>query len=188
MMKPNNRIERRARAHGRRRSIELGLEQCEERFLLSISVTTVQDNGSNSNPTPGSLRAAIIQANNTPNSTIDFAFSSGTSPFVINVNTNPLPSIVQPTTIDGTTDPVVEINGLGQTFDGLTLANGSGGSAITGLTVSNFKGAGIHVQSSGDTIKNDILGGARPERMSSASWSTMPRARRSAGRRRAPGT
>ena len=189
MMKPNNRMGRRARARGRRRSIELGLEQCEDRFLLStILVTTVQDDGNNDAPTPGSLRAAIIQANATPNSTIDFKFSSGSSPFVIDVSTIPLPSIVQPTTIDGTTDPVVEIDGLGQTFDGLTLANGSAGSVITGLTISNFKGSAIHVQSSGDTITNDILGGTRPERTSSASWSTMPRTRRSAVRRRAPPT
>ncbi len=68
------------------------------------------------------------------------------------MNTNPLPTIVKPTTIDGTTDPIVQINGGGQAFDGLTLGGGSGGSTIEGLEIVNFGGNGIVIQSQGNLI------------------------------------
>ena len=61
-------------------------------------------------------------------------------------------------TIDGTTQAGVVIDGDALTQDGLVLAAGSGGSTIEGLTIRNFAGAGIRVQSSGDHIQGDVLG------------------------------
>ncbi len=104
----------------------------------------------------GSLRAAIVNANLSTGQTITFAIP-GTAPFVINLSSG-LPAIVVPTTIDGTTEAGVQINGQGQSFDGLTLGSGSSGSKITGLDIVNFNGAGIRVESSGDTIVNNLIG------------------------------
>ncbi len=69
-----------------------------------------------------------------------------------------LPTISVPVTIDGTTEPGVEIDGGDQAFDGLILGAGSGGSVITGLTIANFNGAGIHIESSNDSITDNQVG------------------------------
>ena len=138
---------------------KLGVELFEERLLLSqIPVTNTNDNGVNS------LRAAIVAANAAPGSTIVFQIP-GTSPFVINVSSGALPSLTAQTTIDGTTEStflgsaaVIEINGGGNPFDGLTLGTTSGGSSILGLDIANFNGAGIRVESAGDTVTDNLIG------------------------------
>jgi parallel beta-helix repeat protein len=109
----------------------------------------------------GSLRVAILDANSSPPSsgTDPITFSlPGVSPFVI-ILTAALPTIGVPVTIDGTTaSGVVQVNGGGQSFDGLVLGSGSGGSTIKGLNVSNFNGAGIRIESAGDTIADNLIG------------------------------
>jgi len=121
-------------------------------------VTNTNDSG------PGSLRAVIGYANANPNATVVFNIP-GTSPFVIDVTSGVLPTISARTTIDGTTESlflgqpaVVQINGGGHAFDGLTLGTGSGDSTVKGLQIVDFAGAGIHVESSGDTVVDNLIG------------------------------
>src|SRR5208283_4730932 len=123
-----------------------------------FQVTNTTDNVPGSEV--GSLRQAILDANNSPPSsgTDDITFAiAGSAPFVIRP-TAVLPAIAVPVTINGATEPGVQINGGGQAFDGLILGAGSGGSTITGLNIANFHGSGIDVQSNGNTITADLIG------------------------------
>ena len=103
----------------------------------------------------GSLRQAIIDANTDPGTPITFYIATG--PFVISP-TSSLPTITVPVTINGKTQPGVEISGGGQSFNGLTLGAGSNGSTIEGLDIADFAGAGISIQSSNDVISGNFLG------------------------------
>ncbi|HKI16902.1 MAG TPA: right-handed parallel beta-helix repeat-containing protein, partial [Isosphaeraceae bacterium] len=139
----------------------------------SFVVTTVQDNGDDTNPTVGSLRQAIKDANSNPGlDTITFAIPSG--PLSINLTAS-LPAIKDTVVIDGMTqagfDPTnpatfVTIDGGGLVADGLTLSPGSGGSAIgggsaiEGLDLTGFTDAAILVQSSNNTIGGTTPGAA----------------------------
>src|SRR6267142_7127566 len=69
----------------------------------TFTVTTNADNGDNVNPTPGSLREAIILANTTPG-TDTIAFSIGSGPQTIKP-VAALPNISDPIIIDGTSQP-----------------------------------------------------------------------------------
>src|SRR5262249_28487303 len=76
-----------------------------------------------------------------------------------------LPTITIPMIIDGTTESsflhkpaVVEINGGGLSFDGLTLVSKSSGSQIIGLDLANFKGNAINVQTDGNLITGNMIG------------------------------
>ncbi|MDX6382621.1 MAG: hypothetical protein QOK48_194, partial [Blastocatellia bacterium] len=69
----------------------------------TFNVTTAADNGDNVNPTPGSLRAAILSANSTPGAdTISFAIGSGLQTIQPSAQ---LPTISDAVVIDGTTQP-----------------------------------------------------------------------------------
>ena len=120
-----------------------------------------------------SLREAITAANNTANGPsgadrIEFGIA-GTGVHTIGLSVA-LPSITDAVVIDATTDdsfaananrPAVELNGNGNTFDGLVLAPGSDGSTIRGLSVFNFGSGshvGIRVQSAGDTLEGNYVG------------------------------
>jgi hypothetical protein len=131
-------------------------------------VTNTEDYAANGTPIFGSLRYAISQATSS-NPDITFAIASGTSPFVIAL-VAPI-DINVPVTIDGTTQngytpnlPVIEVSGkqngqVTDTSDGLVLAAGSGGSTIEGLIIAQFTGgAGIHIETDGNTIINDYIG------------------------------
>ena len=121
-------------------------------------VTNTTDNQPGSEV--GSLRQVILDANDTPptSGTDPITFNiPGVAPFVISP-VAVLPTIIVPITVDGTTEPGVQLNGSGQSFDGLILGAGSGGSTITGLNIVNFAGAGIHVESPGDTITANLIG------------------------------
>jgi hypothetical protein len=103
--------------------------------------------------------ATAIPAGNTVTATNNITFAIGTGSLVINVSaTAALPTITVPVTIDGTTEPGVVINGGHHPYDGLTLAVGSGTSAIEGLTILDFGGNGIVIQSSNDTIGGTAAG------------------------------
>ncbi len=159
-----NKTARRLRTRDGKRTISLGVELVENRMLLAnvIPVKTTVDNGNNTTPTADSLRAAIVAANETPDSTIVFQITSGASPFVINVTSTALLPITAETTIDATTNlglpAVIQINGGGQAFDGLTLGAKSDHSTITGLNIADFGGAGIRVESANDTITDNLIG------------------------------
>ncbi len=139
----------------------------------SFVVTTTADNGSNSAPTTGSLRAAIINADAVGGSRVTFDIPTSDPGYSVATNSwtiappTPLPAVTAATTIDGTTQPgfststfapVIQIDGGGQTGDGLTLAAGSDGSVIKGLDISNFAGAGISAGSGNNAIQGDYLG------------------------------
>jgi hypothetical protein len=138
-------------------------------------VTTTADSGENTNPTFGSLRAAILSGNaNAGSDTISFnvpqtdpGFNHATGFWTIQPPAS-LPTITDTVLLDATTQPgylgspVVQINGNGLAGDGLVLGAGGGtnssNSRIRGLSVFAFGGAGIHVQTSGAVIQSDILG------------------------------
>ncbi len=155
--------------------------------LSALSVTTTADNGNNTDPTIGSLRAAILAANKTSGVTIEFDIpitdpgynaSAGTWTIPTNVDP-PLPPITSPVVIDGTTQPgyyahaalnpsdpppVILIDGAGLVGNGLTLDSTSSGSVIQGLAIYDFNsgsgvaGAGIYVLSNDNTLAADWLG------------------------------
>ena len=106
---------------------------------------------------PGSLAQAIINANLAPGNTIRFAIPGG--PLVISPTLAfPLPTVTDGVTIDGTTEPGIIIDGGGLSQDGFVLGAGSDGSTIKGLTIQNFGKAGIHIQSTNDTIAGLMVG------------------------------
>jgi len=143
------------------------VEQVESRLLLAV-FTVAQSTDDGSGTTQGSLSWAIDRVNSDPNpqsDTIDFGFG-GTAPFTISL-TGALPPLTHPAYIDGQSQPgysgapLIQIQGSGNTsgWDGLTLASGSGGSAVTGLCISGFgSGAGIYIESNGNLIQGDYLG------------------------------
>ncbi len=120
-------------------------------------VTNTSDSGA------GSLRQAILNANeNIGPDAITFAIS-GTAPFTIALAT-PLPTISGTLVLDATTQsgfagtPIIRIDGGGQSANGLTLGSGSDGSIIRGLNIVNFAGAGIVLKSSGDLLGGNNIG------------------------------
>ncbi len=147
-------------------SVPLG-EALEERLLLSgpdggapgttFTVTTTADSG------PGSLRQAILDADGNPG--LDrIAFAIGTGPQTIRPS-SPLPVIVDPVLLDARTQPgfsgspSIEIRGdaAGSGADGLQVR--SGGSAVLGISIDGFDGAGIELDAGGqDLIQGDRIG------------------------------
>ncbi len=124
----------------------------------AFAVTNTSDNVQGS--FVGSLRLAILDANNSPpgSGTDDITFAiAGGGAFTISP-TAVLPTIVVPVTIDGTTEAGGQINGGLQSFNGLTLGTDSDGSTIEGLTIVDFGGNGIAVQSSNNTIGGTATG------------------------------
>jgi len=112
------------------------------------------DNGDNNNPTAGSLRAAIIAANNHPGSTINFNAS-----YDVKLAAQ-LPDITaNGTTIDGSA-------GFGQTaqIDGQNAGNIAGltldgnNCTVTGLGIVRCEAAGILVQGAGDVVSYCDIG------------------------------
>jgi len=127
----------------------------ERRELLSTFVVTNTSDGPS--PSPFSLRWAILQVN------------AATGPGAIQFNipgggvqsiqlTSPLPPIVNPVVIDGTTEPEHQNSPLIQ-LDGSQLASGSDGlvisggdSTVEGLAIVSFPGSAIVVNSLGGNV------------------------------------
>ena len=136
----------------------------------TFHVTTTADNNNNSSPTVGSLRKAIIDANNNPGTdTIDFNIT-GSGVHIITL-TAALPVISDPVVIDGYTQPgsvqnslannnnaqlTIQINSTGTVLDGLVISAGSStvkGLIITGFAKPNsFGGTGITLNSKGGNV------------------------------------
>nr|MBA2524367.1 hypothetical protein [Pyrinomonadaceae bacterium] len=131
----------------------------------------------NTNATgPGSLQFAILDSNETPGAD-NIVFNIPTGPFVINI-TAALPTITDPVTIDGTTQPgfsgtpIVQLNGslAGKGPNGFVLS--AGNSVVRGLGISGFDfnpnqfdpvtqdggGAGVSVRSNNNLIEGNSLG------------------------------
>jgi Calx-beta domain/Domain of unknown function (DUF4214) len=143
----------------------------------TFQVTTIADNNNNASPTAGSLRKAIIDANNNPGQdTIDFNIpGSGVHKITVTVA---LPVISDPVVIDGYTQPgavqnslanndnaqlMIEIASTGAVIDGIVISAGSStvrGLLITGFAKPNsFGGTGITLKSKGgNMIAGNFIG------------------------------
>jgi hypothetical protein len=131
----------------------------------TFTVTTTADNGNNVAPTTGSLRKAIIDANNNPELD-NIAFNILGVGVVTITPPAPLPDIIGPVVIDGTTQPGfsgaprIELNGInaGISAHGLTLNTGSSGSTIKGLIFNRFDGYGIIIFSNSNLVQGNYVG------------------------------
>ncbi len=117
-------------------------------------VTNNQDSG------PGSLRQAILDADaaavkGAP-STITVA--AGVASLTIDPQ-SPLPGIMGVVMVDGRGLITVDNTLAGARANGLVLQPGSGGSEITGMTIIGAKWAAILVDSPGDLIQGNTIGG-----------------------------
>src|SRR4051794_40493963 len=159
-----------ARRRAARRS-RPSLEAMESRQLLTtiaFPVTTVGDNGDNASPLAGSLRAAIIRADNVgPGNTaeIDFALPGGGPQTISPVA--PLPTITSPTFLNGTSEagysgtPLIQIDGsqAGAGAVGLTITSQGNGSQVSGLEVNAFSGGGVLLNGASNvTLDHDWVG------------------------------
>jgi CSLREA domain-containing protein len=143
--------------------------------IFNVNTTT---DGADTNPgngtcrsAPGicSLRAAIEEANATPNGATPDVIVFNGIPIVgglaiIAVTSTPLPAITEPTIVDatGAAGEVVldgsSLVGVGLTYSGLVLSAGSDGSTIRRLTVGNFPGNGIYVTSDDNILVKNSIG------------------------------
>ena len=125
----------------------------------TYTVTTTNDSGT------GSLREAISFANTNPGPDIINFQIAGTPPFTIKP-ASALPSISNPLTMDGSTQPgyanspLVELNGAvaGAATAGLQFNSGSGASSIIGLAINRFGAEGLRLISASNTIQGCFIG------------------------------
>jgi uncharacterized repeat protein (TIGR01451 family) len=132
------------------------------------NIFTVTNNGDNGGVNPpagagtGTLRQAIIDANATAAlDTIQFNIGSG--PVTIVASGVPLPTIIAPVTIDGTTQPgfagtpIVQLSAISVGGNGLNIQTNN--TTVTGLVISNFGGFGISISgNSGNIIDGNYIG------------------------------
>ena len=135
------------------------VEPLEGRQMLStLYVTTAGDNGSNTNPLAGSLRAEILAADSAAAyTTIDFQIS-GSGLHEIELQT-PLPAITKPVNLNGlsqsgstATSPLIQVDGAnaGSVSVGLDIQNSASGTAtnpsqVSGLEITDFSAGGVNV-------------------------------------------
>jgi len=144
--------------------MKIGGGAAEDGLALSCSTTVrnTDDSGTQS------LRSAIACSNVTPGvQTIDFDIP-GAGPHTISP-LSPLPSVMDPAIIDGTTEPdfagspVVQLDGssagTGLSVNGLTITAGGAGSTVRGLAINRFDRDGIQIDGGGNnTIEGNRIG------------------------------
>ncbi len=117
----------------------------------TFTVTNTNDSG------PGSLRQAIIDANNTPGAdTITFNIPPAGQKTITPLS--PLPTITGAVTIDGTTqpgfagNPIIELNGssAGSGQNGLVITGGN--CVVRGLVINRFDNTGIILGTNGGNV------------------------------------
>jgi titin len=140
------------------------VEALEDRTVPStFTVTSTADSG------PGTLRDAIAQVNADPAGpgviTFDVPTNQSPPPVQVIRPLSPLPAVSRPVVIDGTTQPgyagsplvALDGSGAGPSANGLDLQ--AGDSAVAGLAVYSFAGAGVLLDGgSGDVITADYVG------------------------------
>src|SRR5436305_9445013 len=119
----------------------------------TFHVTTTTDNNNNANPTAGSLRKAILDANATAGTdTIDFNIG-GAGVHIISL-TAPLPTITDPVVIDGYTQPGASVNTLASGDNAVLLIE------LTGTNIFNFSAfEGLVITAGASTVKGLIING-----------------------------
>src|SRR5215217_5345482 len=136
-------------------SLSMGLRS-HANAALAFTVINTNDAG------PGSLRQAIIDANaNAGPDVIGFSVASGPQRIVL---TSQLPTITDPLTIDGTTQPgfsgvpLIEIQPDGNVIgDGFRITGGN--SILRGLILNNFRGHAITIETGGaNVIEGNYIG------------------------------
>lgn len=115
----------------------------------TYEVTNTADSG------PGSLRQAIIDANNHSGADLITFTITEPGPYTISLS-SALPEINQPVTIDATAQggysgrPVIELAGAGLNAHGLDLA--AGYTTVRGLVINRFQYNGILIRNTGGNI------------------------------------
>jgi hypothetical protein len=146
-----------------RRRFRPRVESLEDRELLAVFLVTSALNGV-AGGGDGTLRAAILASNASPGPSpniIEFDLEPGGAQ-TINL-TSPLPTLANPVTIDGTSQPgwnaapLITLNGAGlpsgNGFNGLTAT--ANGCTIKGLVVENFGHAGISLYSTNNVVTDN---------------------------------
>jgi len=127
----------------------------------TFQVTTTADNGDNVNPTPGSLRKAILDANANPGAD-DIVFQIQANGVQTISPPTRLPNISDPVTIDGYTQNgaskntlfdgdnavlMIQIDGTngGAGFQGIGFQITGGSTTIRGLAINRFQAYGIQI-------------------------------------------
>ncbi len=125
--------------------------------MMTFVVSSATDTG-----LAGELRAAITNANSNPGPDM-IVFQVSLGPITINL-TGPLPTIIDPVTIDGTTQPlfagspIVELNGAGAGAGADGLGITAGNTTVRGLVINRFGNRGIAVSSGGNVIQGNFIG------------------------------
>ncbi len=124
----------------------------------TFTVTNTNDTG------PGSLRQAILDANASAGpDVIGFSIGSGPQRIVV---TSELPTITDPLTIDGTTQPgfagapLIEIQAEGVVTDGITIT--AGNSVVRGLVINTFRRNAIVIENGGGNVVEGNYLGTQP--------------------------
>ena len=116
----------------------------------------------NANAGIGSLRQALIDANQHPGpDRIQFNIAAGSKAITL---ATPLPTVTDPVVIDGLSQAGVSIVGLRMqgASDGFSFAAAAAQSSVTGLTITGFKGSGVFVAAAGITVQaNTLVGNGR---------------------------
>ena len=125
---------------------------------MTFTVTDPADSG------PGTLREAIVAANQTPGTdTIDFNLPGP----VLKISVaSPLPTLSEAVIIDGTTQPgttpgkpTVQIDGADAGFGAVGLDDeGLDGSIIRGLSITGFTGKGIYLGAPAAIVEGNYIG------------------------------
>jgi hypothetical protein len=154
---PRHRSDSERQPLGQARKFRPLLETLEARCVpTTFQVTTIADGGT------GSLRQAILDANNNPGAdTIAFAIGTGAQTIA---PTSPLPAITGPVTIDGTSQPgfagtpLIEIDGNAAGTSAIGLDVAAAGSTIQDLIIVRFTNTGLQVDAGNTTVVGNIIG------------------------------
>ena len=129
-------------------------------------VTNTGDLDQSGNPVPGSLRAAIIAANNNNPGPDEIDFSIGAGGAQTIRPSQGLPRITDPVVLNGEKQPgfkgtpIIQLSGAGlyEEADGLKIA--TVGCQVRGLIIDGFGGSGIRLEGGGsNTIEDNFIYG-----------------------------